>query len=313
MSITAPSNPSAGATSRRRFLKQAAGASTVFAVPNILTRPSFGAPSANGTIHVALIGCGNIGNYHRSNLAQIEDVRIIAVADAFRSRREQFAAELNTQYRETSLVKAHADFREILARPDIDAVFIGAHDNWHTPMAIAAMKAGKDVYCQKPLALDFSLTKLLRQTALESKRVFQFGTQYRSSARYRQMVRLVRNGYIGKLEKMYVWSRGVKWDVANYHVKPYGSTQEIPVPEDLDYRRLDGTFRDGALHCGPLHELGWLPLPRNLAWLHRRLRRARARYGAVGQQVRPHRVQCATRAPDLSRRKASSAPWKRGM
>jgi predicted dehydrogenase len=197
-----PANhPPTVSTSRRRFLKQAVAASTAFAVPNIMTRPLFGAPSANETIHAALIGCGGIGRYHRGNLARIEGVRITAVADAFRSKREKFAAELNAEYKEASLVKAHEDFREILARPDIDAVFIGAHDNWHTPMAIAAMKAGKDVYCQKPLALDFSLTKRLRQTAQESKRVFQFGTQFRSSAKYRQMVRLVRNGYIGELKK----------------------------------------------------------------------------------------------------------------
>ena len=231
-----PSQPiPAHSTSRRNFLKNAVGASAVFAVPNIMTGRLFGAPSANGIVNVGLIGCGNIGNYHRSHLGQMKDVRIIAVADAYRSRRTTFAAELNAQYGETSLVKAHADFREILARPDIDAIVIGAHDNWHTPMSIAALKAGKDVYCQKPLALDFSMTKLLRKTALEAKRVFQFGTQFRSSARYRQMIRLVRNGYIGKLEKMYVWSRGVAWDAVSYNVKPYGSTTEIPVPEDLDF------------------------------------------------------------------------------
>jgi predicted dehydrogenase len=230
-----PTNSSVVSSSRRQFLKQAIGASTVFAAPNIITGPLFGAESANGTVNVALIGCGNIGNYHRSHLRQTPGARIIAVADAYRSRREKFAEELNALYNETGLVKAHADFREILARPDIDAVFIGAHDNWHTPMAIAAMKAGKDVYCQKPLALDFSLTKLLRQTAVESGRIFQFGTQFRSSARYRQMVRLVRNGYIGKLEKMLVWSRGVKWDADKYHAKSYGSAQEILVPEDLDF------------------------------------------------------------------------------
>lgn len=204
-------------------------------MPYIMTRPLFGAPSANETINVALIGCGNIGNYHRAYLSQMQDVRIIAVADAYTSRRNAVAGALNTHYNETSLVKAYADFREILARPDIDAVAIGAHDNWHTPMSIAAMKAGKDVYCQKPLALDFSLTKLLRKTQQETKQVFQFGTQYRSHGRYRQMVRLVREGYIGKLEKMFVWSRGVAWDAGNYHVKPYGSAEEIPVPEDLDF------------------------------------------------------------------------------
>lgn len=221
--------------SRRRFLRNSIGVGTAFAVPNILTRSLLGQSSPNETVQVGLIGCGNIGNYHRSHLGQMKDVRIIAVADAYRSRRDQFASELNAQYHETDLVRAHADFREILSRPDIDAVVIGAHDNWHTPMAIAAMKAGKDVYCQKPLALDLSMTKLLRQTSLETGRVFQFGTQFRSSARYRQMIRLVRNGYIGKLEKMYVWSRGLRWDAGNYHVKPYGSTREIPVPADLDY------------------------------------------------------------------------------
>lgn len=220
--------------SRRRFLKNAIGAGTVFAVPNILTRSLFGATPPNETVQVGLIGCGNIGNYHRSHLGQMTDVRIIGVADAYRSRRERFAAELNAQYHEGDLVKAHADFREILARPDIDAVVISAHDNWHTPMAIAAMKAGKDVYCQKPLALDFSLTKLLRETSLETKRVFQFGKHFRSSACYRQMTRLVRNEYFGKLEKMYVRSRGVRWNADNNHVKPYGSPREIPVPGDLD-------------------------------------------------------------------------------
>lgn len=221
--------------SRRRFLKNAIGVSTLVAAPNILTRPLFGAPSANSTVHIGLIGCGNIANYHRSYLGPMKDVKIIAVADAYRSRRNRFATELNAHYGETNLVKAHEDFREILARADIDAVVIAAHDNWHTPMSIAAMKAGKDVYCQKPLALDFSMTKLLRKTSLETKRIFQLGTQFRSSARYRQMIRLVRNGYIGQLKKIYVWSRGMKWDAANYHVKPYGSSQPIAIPEDLDF------------------------------------------------------------------------------
>jgi hypothetical protein len=255
-------------SSRRRFFKNTIGAGAAIAMPNILTRPLFGAPSANEIVNVGLIGCGNIGNYHRSHLGQMEDVRIIAVADAYASRRNAFAAELNAHYKETSLVKAHEDFREILARPDIDAVVVGAHDNWHTPMSIAAMKAGKDVYCQKPLALDFSLTKLLRKTQLETKQIFQFGTQFRSSARYRQMVRLVREGYIGKLEKMFVWSRAVAWDVGNYHVKPYGSTEEIPVPEDLDFDAwmgpsemvpytVDRCTNWGGYHC-PETSLGFI-------------------------------------------------------
>ena len=69
------------------------------------------------------------------------------------------AARYNKHYGGKEITTAHKDFREILARPDVDAVIIAAHDNWHTPMSIAAANAGKDVYCQKPLALDFSLTR----------------------------------------------------------------------------------------------------------------------------------------------------------
>src|SRR5208283_6090835 len=107
-----------------------------------------------------------------------------------------------------------------------DAVVVGAHDNWHTPMSVAAIQAGKDVYCQKPLGLDFGLGGVLRNLVRQQKRIFQFGTQYRSMGRYRQMVQLVRNGYIGKLQRIDVWSRDVSNDVGQYAVKPYGSTVE---------------------------------------------------------------------------------------
>ncbi len=226
---------SAGGTSRRDFLKQAAAASTVFAVPNLLTWRAQGAEAALARVNVGLIGCGNIGsNYHFAHLGGMADVRIVAVADAYKSRREAMAKRCNDKYG-AGTTTAYADFREILARPDVDAVVIGAHDNWHTPMSIAAANAGKDVYCQKPLALDLSLTKLLRKAVKDKQRVFQFGTQYRSMGRYRKMIELVRNGYIGKLERIDTWCRDVSFNAGSYHVKPYGSAQEIPVPEDLDF------------------------------------------------------------------------------
>jgi hypothetical protein len=151
------------ASSRRDFLKRTVAVSTVFAVPNILTKPVFGAATPNNRVNVGQIGCGGISNYHIGFLGGMPDVRIVAVADAYKSRREATAAKLNGQYGEKGTVKAHADFREILARPDVDAVIVAAHDNWHTPMSIAAANAGKDVYCQKPLGLDFGLTNVLRK------------------------------------------------------------------------------------------------------------------------------------------------------
>lgn len=231
-------NSSAAAISRRGFLRGAVATGTVFAVPHVMLRPLVGAVAPSNRINVAQIGCGGIGSYHINTLSAMPDVRIIAVADAYKSRRETAAARLNQQYGEKNAVTAYADFREILARPDVDAVIIGAHDNWHTPMSIAAANAGKDVYCQKPLALDFSLTKTLREVIRDKKRIFQFGTQYRSQGpqgRYRRMVQLVRNGYIGQLKRIDVWCRDVSFNVGHYHVKPYGSAAEAPVPADLDF------------------------------------------------------------------------------
>ncbi len=258
-------------TSRRTFLKALLSAT---AAPCIIPASALGrggdvAPSSR--VNVAQIGCGNIGNnYHIRILSAMPDVRIVAVADVYKSRRETAAAKLNEQYGSVA-VQAYADFREILARPDVDAVVIGAHDNWHAPMAIAAAKAGKDVYCQKPLTLDFSLTKILRQVINDNKRVFQFGTQYRSGGkdgRYRRMVQLVRNGYIGQLKRIDVWCRDVSHNVAQYHVKPYGSTTEIPVPPDLDFDAWMGPSEMvpytadratlwGGYHC-PATSLGFI-------------------------------------------------------
>jgi len=256
------------ASSRRAFLQGAVAAGTVFAVPTVLTAPVHGAAAPSNRVNVGQIGCGNISNYHIGYLSAMPDVRIVAVADAYTSRGEAAAAKLNEKYGGKGVVQAHADFREILARPDVDAVIVGAHDNWHMPMSIAAVKAGKDVYCQKPLGLDFGLSRLLRQVIRDRKRVFQFGTQYRSMARYRQMVQLVRNGYIGQLKRIDLWCRDVSFNVDQYHVKPYGSTTEIPVPKDLDFDAWMGPSRMvpytadratawGGYHC-PETSLGFI-------------------------------------------------------
>jgi len=255
--------------SRRAFIKGTVAASAAFGIPSIVSSTVFGADAPSKRVNAGLIGCGNIGsNYHASHLKRMKDVRVVAVCDAYKSRRIARAADFNKHYGGTDVTKAHADFRELLARADIDAVFIGAHDNWHTPMSIAAARAGKDVYCQKPLALDLGRTRLLRKAVNDNKRVFQFGTQYRSMARYRKMVELVRNGYIGELKHIDVWCRDLKYDAANYHVKPYGSTVEVPVPEDLDFDAwqgpspmvpytVDRATKWGGYHC-PETSLGFL-------------------------------------------------------
>jgi len=253
---------------RRHFLKHTACAA---AVPTIISSTVLGkgdTPAPSNRINVGMIGCGNISNYHTNYLKRMQDVRVIAVCDAYRSRRLARAADFNRHYGGGDLTRSHDDFREVLARPDVDAVIVCAHDNWHTPMSIAAARAGKDVYCQKPLALDLGRTGMLRKAINDNKRIFQFGTQYRSMSRYRKMVELVRNGYIGQLKHIDVWCRNVKYDAANYHVKPYGSTVEVPVPDDLDFDAwqgpspmvaytVDRATKWGGYHC-PETSLGFL-------------------------------------------------------
>jgi len=223
---------------RRSFLK--ASACAALGAPTVLTAPVFSAEAPSNRVTVGQIGCGGISNYHINYLGRMPDVRIVAVADAYKSRRESAAARVNKKYGDNGTVKAYADFRDILARSDVDAVVVGAHDNWHMPMSVAALKAGKDVYCQKPLGLNFGLTDVLRKVVREKKRIFQFGTQYRSMGRYRRMIELVRNGYIGELKRIDVWSRDVSFNVDRYAVKPYGSTEEVPVPSDLDFDAWQG-------------------------------------------------------------------------
>ena len=232
--------------SRRKFLKGAAMTGAMIGFPiivpaEVVARKGAKRVMPNDRVNVGQIGCGSIANYmHWGALKTMDDVRVVATCDAYKSRREAMAALYNKHYGGSEITTAHADFREVLARPGVDAVIIAAHDNWHTPMSIAAVNAGKDVYCQKPLALDFSLTAILRKAVAKRGRVFQFGTQYRSERMYRQMVEVVRNGYIGELKHIDVWCRNVHNDAANYHVKPYGSTEVAPVPDDLDFDAWQG-------------------------------------------------------------------------
>lgn len=253
---------------RRDFLRNGLVAGAALGVPTIVPGTVFGSAAPSNRINVGQIGCGGISNYHTGHLSGMQDVRVVAACDAYKSRRDARAAGYNELYGGANITKAYADFREVLARPDVDAVIVAAHDNWHTPMSIAAAKAGKDVFCQKPMALDLGRTGILRKVVKEKNRIFQFGTQYRSMARYRQMVELVRNGYIGDLKHIDVWCRNVQYDAANYHVKPYGSTVEVPVPADLDFDAwqgpspmvpytMDRTTNWGGYHC-PETSLGFL-------------------------------------------------------
>jgi glucose-fructose oxidoreductase len=122
--------------------------------------------------------------------------------------------------------KTYHDFRELVARPDIDACLIATPDHWHVLTALAAVNAGKDVYVEKPLAVTLAEDQALRAALRRRKRVFQFGTQQRSGRLFRLACELARNGAIGKLEHINAWSLGST---------PGGSREVVSVPAGLNY------------------------------------------------------------------------------
>jgi glucose-fructose oxidoreductase len=204
--------------SRRSLLKAAAAA---VAAPYVITSTALGnAEQAPASERVTLghIGVGGRGTGLLHGFLNCKGVQSVAAADAYKSRREAAATLMKGQ--------AYADFRELLARPDIDGVVIATPDHWHVPLANYAARAGKDAYVEKPLGVTVEEDLLCGKLFKERSRIFQYGTQQRSSQHCRFGCELVRSGKIGEVQTIEVIApNGGKG----------GSTQEMPVPPDLDF------------------------------------------------------------------------------
>ncbi len=221
---------------RRRFLATSAkAAGGAMAAPYVLTSAALGnaqTPPASERVTLGHIGVGNRGGALLRYFLKLPDCRCVAVADPFTSRRDGQAKRVNDHYAKSGkraagkTCVAYRDFRELVARDDIDAVVIATPDHWHVPTAIAAARTGKDLYVEKPLGLSVEQNRALRAEVDRFGLVFQYGTQQRSTPHFRRACELVRNGRIGKVHTVNVWCpSGEKG----------GSTQVEPVPDDLDY------------------------------------------------------------------------------
>lgn len=184
---------------RRGFLKRAgsmgaglAVAGRAFSANNKLNPGRV--VGANDRINVGLIGCGGRGTYVAKAFAkhgETNNSHIVAVCDVYVKRRR-----LNA---ENHQAKAYADYREILARPDIDAVIVATPDHWHAPIALEAMDKGKDVYLEKPMCHTTEETKKLVDTTRESKRVVQVGSQTTSADQWWKAKKAIADGMVGKI------------------------------------------------------------------------------------------------------------------
>ncbi len=227
-SPAAPSAPARRLWSRRHWLGTTAAAS--LALPNILPRGLRGANAPSNRITLGFIGVGQHGReYNMRSFLQHEDCLALAVCDVYANRRKAARAEVNDHYG-TNGCREYADFRDLLAAGDIDAVVISTPDHWHTPMSIMAAEAGKDVMCEKP-TLTIAEGRELVEVIQRHERVFQVGLEDRSVIQYHRLAELVRNGAIGELKRIYA-----KLPAGT----AYPLEEEAPVPDDLDYELWTG-------------------------------------------------------------------------
>jgi len=237
--------------SRRRFLRRGIAAlGAAVAAPHVVAASALGkddAVPASERIGMGFIGLGTQGSGHLMGGAWTylpggylgrRDVQVLAVCDILRSRREAALQTVAQRYAEKfgkstyQACQAYNDFRDVLARPDIDAVLIASPIHWHALMTIMAAKAGKDVYCEKPSALTIRESRAMVDAVRRYGRVFQAGTQQRSEydGKFRLACELVRSGRIGNLKHAYAYQGGGGF---NPGARPAGPGQ--PIPEGVDW------------------------------------------------------------------------------
>ncbi len=194
-------NPSLS-VSRRRFLVQAA----VAASAPLILRSWAAEPPANSRINLASIGLGPQGRGLMGGFLGHAQARVVAVCDVDTNRREDGKKRVEAYYKnkaESGVAQGcqtFADFRELLARPDIDGVVIAVPDHWHAPITIAAALAGKDIYCEKPLSKSVHESRAMVRAVRQKKRILQVGSMQRSMREFRVACELVRNGLLGKID-----------------------------------------------------------------------------------------------------------------
>ncbi|MCX7395286.1 MAG: Gfo/Idh/MocA family oxidoreductase [Planctomycetales bacterium] len=196
---------------RRQFLKVTAAAAVVMA-PTIIPSSALGrdgtvAPSER--IVIGGIGLGNRGTYDLGCFLEQKDVQFVAVCDVKETRRIAIKKLVGEKYG-TDQCATYRDFRELLDRNDIDAVLIATGPNWHATVAMAAARAGKDMYCEKPVTKNIAQSLILAETMRRTGRVFQAGTQRRNLPHFSFACELARSGKLGKLTKVYAHPAGMQ-------------------------------------------------------------------------------------------------------
>lgn len=210
--------------SRRTFVK-----TSFLGAAGLTILPSFKNFNSNDNINLGFIGLGRQAMYLLDGFINIDGVKVLASADVYGIKNERFKQRVTNHYKKNGqsvAVKTYEKYQDLLARTDIDAVVIAVPDHWHALIAIDALKAGKDVYIEKPLTFTIQEGKVLRQTVRKYNRILGVGSQQRSDPNFQHAVKLVQDGKLGDIEKVFVHVGGPP--------KPYDLPKEI-LPVDLNW------------------------------------------------------------------------------
>jgi predicted dehydrogenase len=220
--------------SRRSFLKAAGSVTAATALGTkvhvlVPTSPDPPAPVApNDQIQIALVGAGGQGQGDAKTAVQVPGVKIVAVSDCYDGRLERSKEIWGHDIFTTR------DYQEVLARPDIDAIIVGTPDHWHKQISIDAMKAGKDVYCEKPMVHVYADGPEMIATARSTNRILQIGSQRVSSVIYSKAKELLAAGAIGQLNLVTAhWDRNSSMGAWNYTVPLDASVETCDWPRFL--------------------------------------------------------------------------------
>ena len=240
---------------RRQFLATTAGS---LLIPTIVPASVFGATAPSNRLNVALIGAGNQSRVDLPAMLRFADVQVVAVCDVNRGShgyalpehflgREPVRQQVEAYYAEPTRsgsfrgCEAYHDFRDVLARDDVDVVMVILPDHWHALVTVMACRAGKDVYCQKPLSLTIEDGKQMLQAVRQYNRILQTGSQYRSNPVVRRACELVRNGRIGQVQRVVSIINGSG-------PGPGPGWEPMPVPDGFDYEFWLGPAPDAPYH-----------------------------------------------------------------
>ena len=212
------------------------------AAPTFFSGRLWGQTAPSNRIHLGIIGNGLIAQSHVGALLGRDDCRIVALSDVWQTAASRMQDRIAKVYGAGGAPAIHRRFEDLLARPDVDAVFICTPDHWHAPIAKAALLAGKDVYCEKPMTLTVPEGRAICEVCRKTGRIVQIGTQQRSGGQFVQAIALLQQGRIGKIQK------------ATCHIGGAPTSPEIPLaqpPKGLDWNLWQGPVAEAPFRFLP--------------------------------------------------------------